>query len=118
MRKIQQLLKLAANAATGNGKNDCRQYLIGAIAIRVDGAVVSARNISNNRKSQRCHAEARVLRKSGNCATVFVARVSRRDGSIQMAKPCIRCQSELRNRKIKKCYYTISNNEYGVMNFN
>lgn len=108
---------LAGDVAASRDTNDKRCYLLGALAIRADGTTVSSQNGSNLVKDQRCHAEARVLRKAGFHAVIYVVRVSRRDGSLRCAKPCKACRAELKNKRVKRVYYSISDSEYGVMEF-
>jgi hypothetical protein len=48
---------------------------------------------------------------------VWVVRVSIQDGKMRLAKPCKRCENTLRLRGVEKIYYSISENEYGVMKF-
>ncbi len=110
---IKRLLKLAAKAARADKKNK-RTYSIGAIAIRVDGTLVDARNGSNQQKAPSAHAEARVLRKAGRHAILFVARV-KHNGEIGLAMPCINCIILMKLRKVDRCYYTISANKFGFI---
>lgn len=111
-----QLLQMASDVA--NRSTDiCRKAFVGAVAIRRDGVMVSSRNGSTNSncsaKTPSIHAEARVLRKSGHGAIVYVARVCR-DGSLALAKPCVRCQALLRSHGVKAVYYSVSNEEWEV----
>jgi tRNA(Arg) A34 adenosine deaminase TadA len=66
-----------------------------AIAVRADGALVVSRNQSTKEPQPSCHAEARVLRKAGVGATVYVFRFGKL-GRLTMAKPCPRCEARLR----------------------
>ena len=45
---------------------------------------------------------------------IYVARI-KASGGVGMARPCEICERILVNYGIKRAYYTISNNEYGVM---
>lgn len=47
-------------------------------------------------------------------AKIYVAR-PRADGQVGMARPCEVCQHVLFSYGIKRAFYTISDNEYGVM---
>ena len=110
------LLQVACKVANPEADR-CRKAFIGAVAIRKDGAVVSSRNVATLHPtgiSPICHAERKALAKSGYGAVVYVARV-RKDGSIALAKPCARCLASMRAMGVKKCYFTISNKEYGVI---
>ncbi len=104
-------LDLAIRIAKG-GTED-RNYLIGCVALREDGAVVVAPNILTKKPEHSAHSENRCLKKSGTNAILWVARVHR-SGLWANAKPCIKCQTLIRNKKVKRVYYTISNNEYAV----
>lgn len=114
MAKIWYYLNLAGKTATKNGKSHKKRYHLGAVAIRKDGAVVVSQNGATKQPNQEVHAEAKVLRKAGTDALLFVARVGR-DGRTKMARPCPRCLTEIKNRRVKKVYYTINSQEYGCI---
>ena len=107
------LLKFAAHIA--KKKKDQRYFLVGAVAIRSDGAVVHATNSATKIPTPGAHAEARLMARAGTGSTVFVARALRGTGELGLAKPCARCLSIMRSHKVKKVYYTISSKEYGVI---
>lgn len=95
---------------------DHRVYFIGAVGVRDDGAVVSARNESSHVPMASAHAEARLSKRLDHGATVYVARVvGVRAGKthLSMAKPCYTCMRSLLSRKVSKIYYSIGPNEYG-----
>jgi cytidine deaminase len=116
------LLRQAALVALPSSEIDQRSFWLGCIGIREDGVMVSAKNgavefqntIENYQLVPSSHAEGRVLRKLGKGGVVFVARVSRKDGSLVMARPCGMCQVRLRAFKVRKVYYTINDTQYGV----
>lgn len=91
-----------------------RQYKIGAVGIRRDGTIVSANNIRNRLQEPRAHAEARLVRKLDWGSVVYVVRVLA-NGKLTMARPCRFCERTMRLRGVKRCYYSINNEEYGVM---
>lgn len=101
--------------------NDHRAFWLGCIGIREDGTRVSSKNgnvevhgfMKSHEFMPASHAEGRVLRKLGKNGIVYVSRL-RRDGSLAMARPCGMCQVRLRSYKVKKVYYTINDNQYGV----
>jgi cytidine deaminase len=103
---VSTLINLAASRAV-TGPID-RRFYVGAVAIRKDGAIVTARNELVEIPTYPGHAEARLMRKAGYGAIVFVARVLR-NGDLALAKPCPRCQSVMRNHGVKKVYYTTYN---------
>lgn len=116
------LLRQAALIALPSSDIDQRSFWLGCIGIREDGVMVSAKNgavefhntIENYQLVPSSHAEGRVLRKLGKGGVIFVARVSRKDGSLAMARPCGMCQVRLKSFKVRKVYYTINDKQYGV----
>lgn len=98
-------------------KVDSRNYVFGAVAVRSDGTKVFSRNGMNKDKDFRCHAEARICRKLDIGAIVWVVRVSRATGTLLFARPCHHCQKILRTTGVRKCYYSISETEYGAIEF-
>jgi tRNA(Arg) A34 adenosine deaminase TadA len=105
-------LELAARIAKGAAWHE-KHFLLGAVAIRDDGAIVVAPNIRTQHREHAAHAEHRILKKSGAGSILFVARIDRY-GEWAMAKPCSKCQALIKNKKVKRVYYTISRNEYGI----
>lgn len=101
------LLRIAAEVADPTVDN-CRKAFVGAVSIRRDGTLVYSRNGGNpyaHGRTPSSHAEARVLRKSGYGATLYVARVLR-NREIALAKPCGYCQARLRAHRVEMVYYT------------
>jgi len=111
MNKYFQIAKKIALS-----KKDKRAFLMGALAIRKDGVIVGALNGPVKTPEPWAHAEARLSRKMGYGATVYIVRVLRTGGRFAIAKPCETCMNIMRSRKVKKIYYTIDNNSYGVIN--
>ena len=117
MNKIKRLFKLAAEVASLNDKNGVnRQFRVGAVAVRQDGVIVSASNLPVFGPTPPAHAEARVLDKATANAIIYVVRVDS-FGRYTMAKPCRHCLSKMIRYNVKRCYYTISEHEYGVIRF-
>jgi tRNA(Arg) A34 adenosine deaminase TadA len=111
------LLRLAAEIAVSSG-DEARSFVLGAVAVRNrDGVIVRSTNGSAYFPYGPAHAEARVLKKAGKHAVIYVARVSRRDGKLTMSRPCSGCQELMKSLKVRKCFYTISENEYGIIEF-
>lgn len=112
----------AAELAVPTSTTDLRSFWLGAIGIRRDGVVVSSRNgaVSFSSSVQMMnvnvtsHAETRLLRKLGKDGVIFVSRVLRKDRSLAMARPCPDCQLKIRAHRVKKVYYTINHNQYGL----
>jgi len=95
---------------------DNRNFILGAVGIRKDGAKVFSRNGANRNRDFRSHAEARLCRKLDQGSVVWVVRVSR-NGALASARPCEHCQKILRSTGVKRCFYSVSNSEYGVLEF-
>lgn len=122
-----ELLKLAAKYSLSNTKTE-RLYLLGAVGVRKDGKVVHARNeavldtyardkqilFNVYKRFPEGHAESRLAKKLDFGATVYVARVMKGNGNLAMSRPCECCQAILRAFRVKKVYYTISNNQWGL----
>lgn len=120
------LHKAAEYSRQGHPK---RRAYVGAVGIRTDGTHVYSHNERTNvarsnevidigtALAMRNHAEARVIQKLDYGSVVFVARTQKDTGDIVLAKPCAGCYTKLRNKGISKCYYSISENEYGCIEF-
>jgi len=115
------LLLFAAKVALPDDGKDWRGFWIGAVGIRKDGTMVFSKNgaffsttVNDYQAVPEVHAEGRVLRKMDFGGTLYVARVARKDRSLQMARPCGMCQVKIRSKGIKKVYYTINDKQFGV----
>lgn len=106
-------LDLAIKIAKGG--NEDRNYLIGCVGVRTDSAVVVSQNILTKKPEHTAHAESRALKKCDKGSILYVARVHR-SGDWANAKPCIKCQTLIRNKEVKKVYYTLGPNEWGCWN--
>lgn len=108
------MLDQAAKVAASDffpGKN----FLLGAVCLRKDGAVVSAYNTTvPHHQTPSAHAEARVLRKSTPNSILWVARVLKDRKTWAMSRPCKFCRAAIENSGITRVYYTIAPHEYGV----
>jgi hypothetical protein len=116
------LLLSAADMAVPHFDQDRRNFWLGAIGIRADGAMVSSRNgaisysasVETYHLNPNSHAEGRLLRKLGKHGIVYVSRVFRKDRTLAMARPCSMCQALCKAHKVKKVFYTINDRQYGV----
>lgn len=111
---LARLHQAAGLSLTGQ---ESRKYHFGAIGIRRDGAIVTATN--GGIAGARCptvHAEFRISRKLDVSSVVFVARTNHK-GTLCLARPCKNCQLFMKHRGMAKCYYTINDTEYGVIEF-
>ncbi len=106
-----RLLDVAAALALSD-KNR-KNFRLGCVVKRSDGAIVTATNHHTQIPNPTAHAEARALRKSDWGCILYVARVIK-NGEWALAKPCKRCQAIIRNRGVKTVYYTIGPGEYGI----
>jgi tRNA(Arg) A34 adenosine deaminase TadA len=116
MAQIDKYFRIARQVALkGDCKEANRHYRVGAVGIRTDGAVVTASNIVSRTPNPLAHAEARVTKKLDWGSTVYVVRIHS-DGTLALARPCRRCQGAMRLRGVKRCYYSISDSEWGIFN--
>jgi tRNA(Arg) A34 adenosine deaminase TadA len=111
---IRSYLNRAFELAMKN--RDRRHYFIGAIGIRDDGTTVGATNISTPQRCRESHAEFRLSRKLDVGAVVYVARSSKTN-TWANSRPCEGCQQALRNKGVKRVYYTIGPSEFGCIIF-
>jgi len=115
MNKIDKHFLLAAKTAIKETSHR-RISMHGAVGIRQDGAIVSAKNLPTQNRNPRVHAEYLLCRKLDYNSIVFVVRINR-DGTYTNSRPCINCQLAMRQKGVERCYYTINETEYGIMNF-
>lgn len=102
---MNKLLRLTVELAR-TGLTDDKGFFLAAIAIRKDGVIVGSRNGSAEKPTLSIHAEARVLKKAGFGATLYVARV-RRDGTPTIAMPCDGCMRLIRAKRVERVYWTV-----------
>lgn len=94
-----------------------RRAYVGVIGVRADGKIVSSFNGCAGNRYAPAHAEARLSRKLDVGSIVYVARTRRDNGVISMARPCKNCYMVMKHRGVAKVIYTISENEWGVIEF-
>jgi tRNA(Arg) A34 adenosine deaminase TadA len=119
MSKVERYFRLAKKIATKGDITDVkRKYRLGAVGIRTDGTIVTANNIPCRYPHARAysHAEARLVRKLSHGSEMFVVRILR-NNSFSNACPCAKCQNAMRLRGVRRVYYSISDDEYGVIVF-
>lgn len=112
--KAERLLDIALGAALGR-LNHKQSFRLGAAGIRKDGVIVVSFNGNPREPNWAHHAESRLCRKLTPDSTIAVVRVLA-NGTIALAKPCRSCQNCLYRTGVKKVYYSIAPNEYGVIN--
>jgi len=116
MANINKYFRLARQVATkGDTHEVVRQYKLGAVGIRTDGAIVASSNVPHRTPEPRAHAEARLVRKLDWGSTVYVVRI-KSDGTLATARPCKKCISAMRLKGVRQCYYSMSETEWGVLN--
>ena len=110
---MNKYFRMARQAAVkGDTREADRRYRLAAVGVRTDGAVVVSSNLPSRIPEPSAHAEARLARKLDWGSTVYIVRI-KRDGTLGTARPCRKCQSALRLKGVRYCYYSISENEYG-----
>jgi tRNA(Arg) A34 adenosine deaminase TadA len=108
-------LELATKIAMMDIKDHDRNFIFGAVAIRQDGALITATNIRTQLPMPEAHCESRCLRKAGYGSILYVVRLNR-NGNWAMSKPCPTCASLIKNRCVRKVFYSVSPNTYAVWN--
>jgi cytidine deaminase len=112
----KRMLALAAEVAKDNPeKYDNRSFYLGAVGLRNDGVLVTAKNIAAKDVVPTHHAEARVVRKLTPDSIVWVARISRSTGEWTLSRPCNGCQRRMKIAGVKKVVYTIGPEEWGTI---
>ena len=109
---IQYFFAIARKAAVS--KIDRRQFLIGSCATRNDSKIVTASNGPTFDQHPAAHAEARLCRKLDFGATVYVVRIAKGNGDYVMSRPCATCRISLAALRVKRVYYSIDPNQYGI----
>lgn len=90
--------------------------MLGCVGIRKDGIHVKSLNGSADKRTPEIHAECRLARKLTPDSVIYVARINA-SGEMAMARPCPDCERVLRNKGVRKVYYSINDFEYGVLKF-
>ena len=114
--KPQRLLDIATGIALGR-LNHKQTFRHGAAGFRSDGVIVASFNGSPSEPEWAHHAESRLCRKMTPNSIVAVIRILA-DGSWASSRPCASCERCMARIGIKKCYYSIAPNEFGVMILN
>lgn len=118
---IMNYLQIAAQAAVPTDECDMREFWVGCVGLRTDGATVISKNSSifttdvgdDFQIIPTVHAEPRALRKLNWGSIMFVARVMRSDNGYGMARPCPTCQIFIKSKGIKKVYYSVNSKCFG-----
>lgn len=117
MRSVISYLTVAMDVAScGDPK---RKAFVGAVALTRNSGLFFAYNGSAKNKSPSSHAEIRLLRKipkgkGKGTDTVYIGR-KLRNGSAANARPCDRCRKALKNASVKKVFFTLEGDSYGVI---
>ena len=112
--QIIRYLNEAALVAVGKDiEKTERNFLLGSVGVRADGAIVRASNIHTDVPTPSAHSEWRTLRKMDyGSPYLFVARVRYLDMDWGMAKPCKHCLLAIVDKGIERVYYTVAPNKY------
>ena len=112
----RRMLAMAAEVARDKlGRSDNRSFCLGAVGLRNDGVIVTAKNVAAADIVPTHHAEARVVRKLTPDSIVWVTRVLRSTDKWAEARPCQSCQGRMRSAGVKKVVYTIGHDEWGTI---
>ena len=102
---------------------DKREHHHCALVIRGrDDVTIMARNGSVKfdnfkRRIPQSHSEVRALSRSSKNSIMFVVRINP-SKQFRLSKPCPSCEAYIRSsKKIKTVYYSISETEFGVIDF-
>lgn len=128
-------LQTAMALSESNTYDSTLDYHLAAIVVR-GGSIISAGYNKANTNGFVEHYADRVKGKRNFCMSthaemdavlrarsktdlsgckIFVARKRLLDGEPGMARPCAICEEVLRSYGIKRAFYTIDNNHYGIM---
>ncbi len=113
--KAQRLLDIALGVALGRLKHK-QKWRLGAAGIRSDGVLVVSFNGAPKEPEWKHHSESRICRKLTPDSIIAVVRVQA-NGEVALAKPCENCQKCLAHVGVRKVYYSIGSNEFGIMIF-
>jgi tRNA(Arg) A34 adenosine deaminase TadA len=125
MSKIDKYFSIAKKEAK-KAKNE--DYKHGAVLVKGGSIISVSHNVSIPSKfadRYKIHGGIATRHAEINCvlgldkkvtsgAVLFVVRVSR-GGNLRLSKPCPMCRSVLEYVGVKKVYYSIDNDEYGVI---
>jgi tRNA(Arg) A34 adenosine deaminase TadA len=114
-RKILNYFEIAARIA--KSKDDRRSFLLGCVAIRNDGCMVKSLNSPTETKNRQAHAEYKICKKIDSSAVIYVARVRLDNFFFAIARPCDACMKRLQFMRVCRCFYTVDQTHYGVINF-
>jgi len=127
MSKIQRMFSLATQLAKPRKLNDLsKNHWFGCVGIRSDNAIVYSRNIpahigkeAGSAKIKAAHAEARLVQKLDYGSEIYVVRIAKKkteddSSTFLIARPCCMCETVIRSKKIRRVYYSINNDQYGV----
>lgn len=110
---ILSYLRIAGQVAM---RGSARDYFLGALGVRADGAIVASFNGPAPHPAPSAHAEARLSRKLDTGSVVYVARVLS-SGDFANSRPCRHCMKALRHKKCRVVYYTTGPAEFEKVKF-
>lgn len=115
--KIRRYFNICREVAK---KGDCKEaqkhYKIGALGIRGDNCVVVSFNVTTKQRAPQAHAEFRLCKKLNQNSIVYVVRIGA-SGNFLCAHPCKSCRLIMKFCGVRRCYYSILDDEYGIIEF-
>lgn len=118
-RKVFDYFEICGKLAVQSSERDQRKsFLLASIGIRKDGAMVRAVNSGAFLPTIDAHSEWRLCKRLDlGTKEVYVARIRLLNGEFAMARPCDQCYRALWRKRVEKIYYTISQKEFGCIDF-
>lgn len=113
MTLAQKLLATATGAALSRLARD-QKWKLGAAGLRSDGVLVVSFNGNPKEPEWTAHAESRLCKKLTPNSVIAVVRVGQQ-GEWCLSRPCPSCQRCLKRVGVKRVYFSIAPNVYGVM---
>ena len=119
--RIKKMFRVAREVAKcGDCTEAKRNYRLGAVGLRTDGVIVASSNVTTRQPCKEAHAEYRICQKLDVGSTIFVVRIGD-NNELRLARPCQNCRTMMKNGGIKKCYYSIKEEdgriEFGIIYF-
>lgn len=114
--KIWNYFEIAGEIASK--RKDMRSFLLAAVGVRSDGAMVHAVNGHSQMPERTAHAEARLCKKLDVGSEIFICRIRLLNGSFALSKPCRNCEKMLRTCGVKRVYYTTGADTYDCLILN
>jgi deoxycytidylate deaminase len=135
MTNMCKYLKLAEKCALENDFDPALNFRLAAVLVKGGQIIATGYNKRSTNsfvehyadklrgKRQYClstHAELDAICKARikmdiSGSKIYVCRIRKADDQVAMARPCPICETALSNYGVKRAFYTITGNDYGVM---